>query len=133
MILICTIAVKYQYEFIIVELVAGLVAIYSLRELSQRAQLFKTAVLVTLACSAVYFAMQLMTDNTFSTVDNSMYKYFVINGILLLFAYPLMLIIEKMFGSGHFPTFNNGEQPRLRHCREDRCQGAAREDGSPVS
>ena len=39
-----------------------------------------------------------MTDNTFSTVDNSMYKYFVINGILLLFAYPLMLIIEKMFG-----------------------------------
>lgn len=98
LVMLCAAAVKYQYEFIIVELVAGLVAIYSLRELSQRAQLFKTAVLVTLACSAVYFAMQLMTDNTFSTVDNSMYKYFVINGILLLFAYPLMLIIEKMFG-----------------------------------
>ena len=98
LVMLCAAAVKYQYEFIIVQLVAGLVAIYSLRELSQRAQLFKTAVLVTLACSAVYFAMQLMTDNTFSTVDNSMYKYFVINGILLLFAYPLMLIIEKMFG-----------------------------------
>ena len=39
MILICAAAVKYQYEFIIVQLVAGLVAIYSLRELSQRAQL----------------------------------------------------------------------------------------------
>lgn len=39
-----------------------------------------------------------MTDNTFSTIDNTMYKYFVINGILLLFAYPLMLIIEKTFG-----------------------------------
>ena len=44
MILICAAAVKYQYEFIILELVAGLVAIYSLRELSQRAQLFRTGV-----------------------------------------------------------------------------------------
>lgn len=98
MVMLCAAAVKYQYEFIIVQLVAGLVAIYSLRELSQRGQLFKTALFVTLASCAIYFALQLMTDNTFTTVDNSMYKYFVINGILLLFAYPLMLIIEKMFG-----------------------------------
>lgn len=98
MVMLCAAAVKYQYEFIIVQLVAGLVAIYSLRELSQRGQLFRTALLVTMASCAVYFAMQLMTDNTFSTVDNSMYKYFIINGVLLLFVYPLMLIIEKMFG-----------------------------------
>lgn len=98
MVMLCAAAVKYQYEFIIVQLVAGLVAIYSLRELSQRAQLFQTALLVTISICAVYFAMQLMTDNTFSTVDNSTYKYFIINGVLLLFAYPLMLIIEKTFG-----------------------------------
>lgn len=98
MVMLCAAAVKYQYEFIIVQLVAGLVAIYSLRELSQRGQLFKTALFVTLASCAIYFAMQLMTDNTFTTVDNSMYKYFVINGIMLLFVYPLMLIIEKTFG-----------------------------------
>ena len=53
---------------------------------------------MTLASCAIYFALQLMTDNTFTTVDNSMYKYFVINGIMLLFVYPLMLIIEKTFG-----------------------------------
>lgn len=98
MVMLCAAAVKYQYEFIIVQLVAGLVAIYSLRELSQRGQLFKTALFVTLASYAIYFALQLMTDNTFTTVDNSMYKYFVINGIMLLFVYPLMLIIEKTFG-----------------------------------
>lgn len=98
MVMLCAAAVKYQYEFIIVQLVAGLVAIYSLRELSQRGQLFKTALFVTLASCAIYFALQLMTDNTFTTVDNSMYMYFVINGIMLLFVYPLMLIIEKTFG-----------------------------------
>lgn len=98
MVMLCAAAVKYQYEFIIVQLVAGLVAIYSLRELSQRGQLFKTALFVTLASCAIYFALQLMTDNTFTTIDNRMYKYFVINGIMLLFVYPLMLIIEKTFG-----------------------------------
>ena len=98
MILICAAAVKYQYEFIIVQLVAGLVAIYSLRELSQRAQLFKTAVLVTIGSSAMYFALQLMQDNNITSMDHSMYKYFIVNGVLLLFAYPMMLIIEKAFG-----------------------------------
>ena len=98
MILICAAAVKYQYEFIIIQLVAGLVAIYSLRELSQRAQLFKTAILVTLASSAVYFALQLMQDNSILTMDHSMYKHFIANGVMLLFAYPLMLVVEKMFG-----------------------------------
>lgn len=98
MTLICAAAVKYQYEFIIVQLVAGLVAIYSLRELSQRAQLFKTAVLVTMGSCLIYFALQLMQDNSIMSMDHGMYKYFIINGVLLLFAYPLMLVVEKTFG-----------------------------------
>ena len=93
MILICAAAVKYQYEFIIIELVAGLTAIYSLRELSQRAQL-----LVTIASAAMYFALQLMQDNSITTMDHDMYKHFIVNGVLLLFAYPLMLVVEKTFG-----------------------------------
>lgn len=98
MVLICAAAVKYQYEFIIVQLVAGLVAIYSLRELSQRAQLFKTALLVTLASIVVYYALQLMQENDFFGFDRSMNIHFIVNGIFLLLAYPLMYLIEKMFG-----------------------------------
>ena len=98
MVLICAAAVKYQYEFIIIQIVAGIVAIYSLNELSQRAQLFKTAILVTIASSAMYFALQLMQDNSILQMDHSMYKYLIINGVLLLFAYPLMYLIEKTFG-----------------------------------
>lgn len=98
MILICAAAVKYQYEFIIVQLVAGLVAIYSLRELSNRAQVFKTAILVTVACCIVYFSLQMMQNNDITKLDASMYTYFAINGIFLLLAYPLMYLIEKAFG-----------------------------------
>ena len=98
MILICAAAVKYQYEFIIVQLVAGLVAIFSLRELSKRAQVIKTAFLVTLGSAAVYFAMQMMQDNTVFGFDESMYIYLMINGVFLLLSYPLMYLIEKLFG-----------------------------------
>lgn len=98
LVLICAAAVKYQYEFIIVQLVAGLVAIYSLRELSSRAQVLKTAFLVTIASCAVYFAMQLMQNDDITKLDQSMYAHFVINGIFLLLAYPLMYLIEKLFG-----------------------------------
>ena len=98
MILLCAAAVKYQYEFIIVQLTSGLVAIYSLRELSNRSQLFNTAVLVTLTSAATYLALQLMQDNNILTMDHSMYTYLAVGGVLLLFAYPLMYIIEKLFG-----------------------------------
>ena len=98
MILLCAVAVKYQYEFIIVQLVAGLVAIDSLRELSKRSQIFLTAILVTLGSATVYFALQLIQSDDVSKLDQSMYIHFAINGFLLLFAYPLMLIVEKLFG-----------------------------------
>lgn len=98
MILICAATVKYQYEFIIIQLVAGLVAIYSLRELSKRAQLFKTALFVTVSSCLVYFSLQMIQNYDLMKMDQSMYSHFAINGVLLLLAYPLMYLIERTFG-----------------------------------
>ena len=98
MILICALAVKYQYEFIIVQLVAGWIAIYSLEELSKRSQIFLTALLVTLGSAAIYLGMQLIQTDDFSKLDRTIYYHFTVNGFLLLFTYPLMLVIEKTFG-----------------------------------
>lgn len=98
MVLICAAAVKYQYEFIIIQLVSGFVAIYTLRELNRRAQVFKTAIMVTVASAVVYFSLQMMQDNDILKMDQEMYVHFTVNGVLLLLAYPLMYIIEKTFG-----------------------------------
>lgn len=98
MTLVCAVAVKYQYEFIIVQLVAGLVAIFSLRELSKRSQIFLTAILVTMASALVYLAMQLIQADDLSKLDRTIYFHFGVNGFFLLFTYPLMLVIEKTFG-----------------------------------
>lgn len=97
-ILICSICLRYPHEFILLQLAAGLVAIFSLRELSQRSQLFRTAFLVILTYVAVYFAFELITENDLSKLNGSMYIYFIINGALLLFTYPLLFLVEKTFG-----------------------------------
>ena len=62
-ILICSISLRFPHEFILTQLAAGMVAIFSLRELSQRSQLFRTALLVILTYAAVYFSFELMTEN----------------------------------------------------------------------
>ncbi len=98
MILVSAAAVKYQYEFIIVQLSAGLIAIYSLRELAKRSQIFITALVVTIGSGAMYLALQLIQTDNFSQLDHSIFFHLTVNGIFLLFTYPLMLVIEKTFG-----------------------------------
>lgn len=97
-ILTCSICLRYPHEFILLQLTAGMVAIFSLRELSQRSQLFRTAFLVIITYITAYFAFELITENDLSKLNGSMYSYFIINGILLLFAYPLLFLLEKTFG-----------------------------------
>ncbi len=98
MVLICAVMLQHPFEFIVMETVAGLVAISSLRELSQRSQLFKTAIFVTLSCITVNMAFDWMNNDGISEIDYSYYNYLIANGIMLLFAYPLLYLIEKAFG-----------------------------------
>ena len=98
MVLICAVMLTHSYEFIVVETVAGLVAITSLRELSQRSQLFKTAIFIAIATIAVNLSFDWMRTDSLSKIDYSIYNYLIVNGITLLFAYPLLYLIEKAFG-----------------------------------
>ncbi len=98
MILICAVMLQHPFEFIVIETVAGLAAITSLRELTERSQLFKTAVIVTLACLAVNLALDWIRADALTQIDYNTYNYLLVNGIALLFAYPLLYIIEKTFG-----------------------------------
>ena len=98
MILICACLMQHPLEFIAVELVAGLVAIFSLRELSSRSQLFWTAVFVTLAAGLTNLALEWIRDDDLARLHLSEYNYIAINGMLLFCSYPLLYLIEKAFG-----------------------------------
>ena len=98
MILISATMLQHPYEFIVIQLIAGLAAITSLRELSQRSQLFKSAIIITLASMFVNLAFDWMKADALMQIDFSTYNYIIANGIALLFVYPLLFLIEKTFG-----------------------------------
>ena len=98
MVLICASILQYPLEFITVELVSGLVAIFSLRELSSRSQLFWTAVLVTFAGAATNLSLDWIRNNDLTKISYSEYNYLIFNGLLLFCSYPLLYLIEKAFG-----------------------------------
>ena len=97
-ILICSIALRTPHEFILLQTVAGMAGIYSLRELSQRSQLLRSALIVTCSYVILYLALDLIHVNNVAQLSTHMYINFIINGILLLFTYPLLFILEKTFG-----------------------------------
>ena len=121
MVLICANMLQHPFEFTVVELVAGLVAITSLRELSKRSQLFRTALVITLACIIVNLAFDWTKATALSQIDYSIYNYLIFNGIALLFAYPLLYLIEKTFGFTSDITLielSNTNSPLLRRMSE---------------
>ena len=98
MVMICAVMLVHPFGFVVIESIGGLIAISSLRELSQRSQLFKTAIFIALSMMAVNLAFDWMRTDSLSKIDYSIYNYLIINGIALLFAYPLLYLIEKAFG-----------------------------------
>ena len=98
-VLICAATVSEKFEFITIQVVAGLVAISALRELSKRSQIFATSFLIFLAHMVSYTILKYLGNNdiTFEALHHG-YLCFAANGMLLLLTYPLMFLVEKMFG-----------------------------------
>ncbi len=85
-------------EFITVEMAAGITAVFSLRELNSRSQLFWTAIVTTLVAMLTNLAIFLIRHNDFTKIDSSEFVYLVICGIIIFCCYPLLYVIEKFFG-----------------------------------
>ena len=120
-ILLCSITLRYPHEFILLQLLTGMAAIFSLRELSQRSQLFRTAFIIFASYALLYFAFELIHEDDLTKLNTRMYIYFAINGVLLLFAYPLLFALEKIFGFTSNVTLvelSNINHPLLREMSE---------------
>lgn len=96
-VLICSIVVPDPFVFVLLQLTAGVAAIYSLTELTERSQIFRVALVAILCYCFVFFGYELITKSTFAMFNRHIFVHFLLNGVLLLFTYPLMLLFEKLF------------------------------------
>ncbi len=97
--LICSlIASSHQAEFIIMQFLAGIIAIISVKELTKRTQLVRCAAFIFLAYCIIYVAMTLINEGDFGKIDKYYFAYFLINSVILSFAFLVIPIVEKAFG-----------------------------------
>ena len=103
-VLICSlVASSHQAEFIIMQFLAGIIAIVSVKELTKRRQLVQCAAFIFLAYTITHVAMTLINEGDFTKlIDkyNTGYYlgYFLVNCVILSFAVQIIPIVEKAFG-----------------------------------
>ncbi|HOR40045.1 MAG TPA: HDIG domain-containing protein [Paludibacteraceae bacterium] len=97
-VLLSSFMVPLPFEFVLLQITTGMVAIYSLKDLAQRSQLVQSAIIIVVSYCLIYFGYGITIDGDITRINWTMFIYFFVNGVLLLFAYPLIYILEKMFG-----------------------------------
>ena len=120
-ILSTSLIVSMPYEYVLLQLMAGLTGIYTLKELSQRSQILRTCLLIFISYSLVWIAIQMTRLENLRDIDPLMFLFFLINCTVILLVYPLLFVIEKVFGFTSNVTLielSNINNPLLRELAE---------------
>ena len=122
MVLLASIPLHMHYQFILSQLIAGLVGIYCIKDLTERSQIFLTSLIVTF-CTIVFGVMfELSEGGSLIGADRSWFRDIVISGVALLFTYPLLYLIEQAFGFTSSVTLielNNTNSPIIRRLAKE--------------
>jgi putative nucleotidyltransferase with HDIG domain len=109
------------FEFVFLNVVAGMVSIISLTDAYRRSKLIVTALSVILAYSVIYIGIGMVQEGSLSQIDYRYFSWFGINGLLILMSYPLIYMFEKVFGfisDATLMELSDTNQPLLRKLAE---------------
>ena len=90
--------VPNSFEFIFYQLVTGMMSIIAVRNLERRSQFFVLSLVIFLCYSFIYTAGVLSQDTNLLSLNPEKYLIFFLNAILTLLSYPLISLLENLFG-----------------------------------
>ena len=125
-VLISSTIVAYPYEFLLIQIAAGMTSVYSLKDLTQRSQLVLCSILVVITYCVMYLGISLIQEGFMNRIDWHNFAYFLINGGFMLTSYLLIYLFEWMFGYTSNVTLvelSNINNPLLRGFSET-CPGS---------
>jgi cyclic-di-AMP phosphodiesterase PgpH len=86
------------YEFVLLSIPVGSIAVISQNKLQRREQLILTSLIIFVSYSITYIGLSLIQEANLSNIDWSQLKWFFTNAVLTLITYLLVFILEKSFG-----------------------------------
>jgi len=96
-VLIAGFFVPNSFEFAYFELTAGMVSIYSIKNLIRREQFLISALIITFTYFVAFLGISFIRDGSLKTIDWMDFVPFIVSVLLTLLAYPLIYIFEKVF------------------------------------
>ena len=97
-ILLASLSLSSSYEFVLIEIAAGLAAIFSVSELTERSQILRIAVIITVVSLVFSLVFDLTQGTGFAGLNRTHYIYIAAGGLLILTAYPFLYLMERVFG-----------------------------------
>ncbi|PIB29430.1 phosphohydrolase [Maribacter sp. 4U21] len=97
-VLILGFVVPNSFEYIFLQIIAGIVTILTVSELYKRANLFVSVGQITLIYSVAYLAFHVIHEGNLGNIEWFTLGLFLLNGMITLFVQPLIYIYEKVFG-----------------------------------
>ena len=89
--------VPNSFEFVFLQMMAGIVTILSITQLQNRANLFITVGRIVLVYLVGYIAFTITHEGGIAKIDFLVIGLFLLNGLLTLFAQPLIYLYERLF------------------------------------
>ena len=90
--------VPNSYEYMFLQIIAGIVTILTVSELYKRANLFISVGQITLIYIIAYFAFFVIHEGSIETLKWETFIWFILGGLATLFVQPLIYAYEKLFG-----------------------------------
>lgn len=97
-VLIASFFLPNSFEFAFLQITAGMVAIYSIKNLVRREQFLISALLILVNYFVAYLGISLIREGTIAAIEWAKFWPFVFSVLLSLLAYPLIYLFEKLFG-----------------------------------
>ncbi|NVN94818.1 MAG: HDIG domain-containing protein [Bacteroidetes bacterium] len=87
-----------SFDFVFIQMIAGIIAIISVINLEKRAQFFISSFFIFVTYSLIYIGLILLQDGKFNQESYKVFVMFAGSAMLTLFSYPLIFVFEKLFG-----------------------------------
>ena len=86
------------FEFVFIQIIAGIVIIQTKTDLHKRASIFISVTQIVMIYLLSYFSFSITYEGNLNSLDINIIGFFIINGMLTLFVQPLIYVYEKLFG-----------------------------------
>ena len=104
-----------RFAFLVIQVLTGITTIFSIANLRNRSQLFISVIAILFAYFLLHVLLILITSGDFISIRGTDFVYYAISALLVLLAFPLIFLFEKIFRINFCFCMTSNLKQRFNH------------------